>query len=66
MEFFIIELLLLSSAGSVLLMILGLIDGAPDVRIPNLNRFEAGTPITDRPTAQVNAPQDLRRFDEAA
>lgn len=66
MEFFIIELLLLSSVGSLLLMILGLIDGAREVGVPNLNRFLSREAGADRPTVAGNAAQDVREFDEAA
>lgn len=66
MEFFIIELLLLSSIGSVALMALGLMDGASDIRIPNLNRFDSRTPSTGRAAVPINEGQELHRFDEAA
>jgi hypothetical protein len=66
MEFFIVELLLLSSAGSLLLMFVGMLDPGVDARIRDLSQFALRGPNAQKPSVQQNAEQDVRRFDEAA
>ena len=66
MEFFIVELLVLSSAGSVLTMILGMVEEVPEIHVPNLSRFTVQIPSAGRPAISGDAEQHENRFDEAA